>query len=201
MKVDRIVFGVASFALFFGLGSLAVGLSPHSTYHAITISSGDYNHLDFAYVFGAPVSATYEVTSGGSARVYLMSDAQFSAFAGTGAVTYLAISNATGGTLSADLPSGGTYHVVIRHEAGAMSTPLDVSLTMSYAGISPTTFYQGVAGLLVGAVLLPFGTHLRRRRLAQATSVEERSETQNVVYFPPPEAKLGEDESRQPPLT
>ncbi len=201
MKVDRIVLGIASFALFFGLGSLAVGLSPHSAYHTITIPSGDYYHLAFSYAFGAPVSATYEVTSGGAARVYLMSDSQFSAFASTGTLSDLAFSNATGGTLSADLPSGGTYHVVIRHEADAMSTPLDVSLTMSYAGISPTTFYEGVAGLLVGAALIPAGTHLRRKRLAQAASVEERAQTQNVVYFPAAESKLGEDEGRQPPLT
>ncbi len=186
MRSDRALIGIAAFALVFGLSWLASGIAPHSTDHNLDVPAGDYYHIDFAYLYAAPVSATYQVTAGGPARVYLMTDAQYSAFTTTGTATDLVYSNASSGTLSADLPSGGTYHLVIRHEVGALNTVLGIDVTMNYSSISPTNFGIGFAGLLIGVVLGGIGLRRRAKRLAQPASVVDAAESQGVAYFRPP---------------
>ncbi len=89
-------------------------------------------------------------------------------------------------TVGADLASGGTYHLVVRHEANALNTNLGVSVTMNYSAISPQNFGIGFAALLLGVVLGVVGVRRRERRLASPKSVTDVAETQGVAYFRPP---------------
>ena len=189
MNRVRLLAGLAVFLLFFGLAQLAVSVEPVSSNHAFTIPAGGYYyHIPFSYVFGAPVSVTWQVTSGGSVIVDLLTDAEYATYRAGGGLTTLASSDSPAGILDFDLGSGGTYHVLILHGTGSEALAQDVSLTMDYSGVAPTPFYLGLAALVAAVALFGVSARLRASRLGRPRSPQEIAESRGVTYFEGPKA-------------
>ncbi len=188
---------VAFLLLVFGAGFLGSSLAPNVISRAFSLPAGSvYADIFFTYVNAARVSLTYTVTTGGRVDVYLLTDAQFATYRSGGGIAALDSSDSGGGTLTYDVPSGGTYHFLFLHAAGFESVGEDLSTTVLLDGVPAVPFYLGQALMAVGAVLLVVWVRMFRVGRPLPRSPREAALRRGVTYFrdpkaPPPAAPPG----------
>src|SRR2546428_530682 len=165
MRGYIVLLAVGIVAALIGVGVLAAGFSPqtHPLFFAISAGANRYVRYQFSVVTGGSVSGTFTADSG-TVNVWVMTDAQHTAFIATGTLTYLSATSGASGAFSADLPSGGTYFVETGHGGGYESTVQTGTEDVTINALPTSPFVTSVVIIAVGAVLLGVGLWWRSRR-------------------------------------
>ena len=103
MRGYIVLLAVGIVAALIGVGVLAAGFSPqtHPLFFAISAGANHYVRYQFSVVTGGSVSGTFTADSG-TVNVWVMTDAQHTAFIATGTLTYLSATSGASGAFSAE---------------------------------------------------------------------------------------------------
>ncbi len=147
-----LVIGIVTVVI--GLLGLAVSAAPRNERWTISLPAlpGHYERVTEAVLAGGSIALTF--TADSPVTIYIFTDAQHTAFLQSGYAASVAQDTGTSGSLSADLPGGGTYYIEVTHASGYDTSTANGLLTVAVTGVAPAPFYVGVAGLLVGVLLV-----------------------------------------------
>src|SRR2546428_2964529 len=164
MRGYIVLLAVGIVAGLIGRGGLAPGFSPqtHPLFFAISAGANHYVRYQFSVVTGGSVSGTFTADSG-TVNVWVMTDAQHTAFIATGTLTYLSATSGASGAFSADLPSGATYFVETGHGSGYESTVQTGTEDVTINALPTAPLVRSVVISGVGAVLLGVGLWWRKK--------------------------------------
>src|SRR3989441_3770310 len=164
MRGYIVLLAVGIVAALIGVGVLAAGFSPqtHPLFFAISAGANRYVRYQFSVVTGGSVSGTFAADTG-TVNVWVMTDAQHTAFISTGTLSYLSATSGASGAFSADLPSGGTYFVETGHGGGYESTTQTGTEEVTINALPTSPFVTSVVILAVGAILLGVGLWWRTK--------------------------------------
>jgi len=164
MRGYIVLLAVGIVAGLIGVGVLAAGFTPqtHPLFFAISAGPNHYVRYQFSVVTGGSVSGTFAADSG-TVNVWVMTDAQHTAFIATGTLTYLSATSGASGAFSADLPSGGTYFVETGHGSGYESTVQTGTEDVTINALPTSPFVTSIVIIAVGAVLLGVGLWWRTK--------------------------------------
>lgn len=188
MRAFKVLMVLGGILLSIGLILTANAILPGRTTETITIPAGGgwYAYYEFELLFSGSMSVEFQVLSGGTVKVYVMTQAQYDGFSQTGGGPSAFMTNGSSGTFSVSLPSGGRYFLVFAHGAGWEGMAQEVRTTLRVDGITPTSFVAGIVLSLLGIALLALG--FRKKR--QATAVPPLGQPPppaGVVMYEPPE--------------
>src|SRR3989442_1489111 len=164
MRGYIVLLAVGIVAALIGVGVLAAGFSPqtHPLFFAISAGANRYVRYQFSVVTGGSVSGTFAADTG-TVNVWVMTDAQHTAFISTGTLSYLSATSGASGAFSADLPSGGTYFVETGHGGGYESTTQTGTEEGTINALPTSPFVTSAVILAVGAILLGVGLWWRTK--------------------------------------
>jgi len=188
MRGYIVLLAVGIVAALIGVGVLAAGFSPqtHPLFFAISAGANHYVRYQFSVVTGGSVSGTFTADSG-TVNVWVMTDAQHTAFIATGTLTYLSATSGASGAFSADLPSGGTYFVETGHGSGYESTVQTGTEDVTINALPTSPFVTSVVIIAVGAVLLGVGLWWRTKPARPAAIWSTPPPYMPPgAYYPPP---------------
>jgi len=188
MRGYIVLLAVGIVAALIGVGVLAAGFSPqtHPLFFAISAGANHYVRYQFSVVTGGSVSGTFTADSG-TVNVWVMTDAQHTAFIATGTLTYLSATSGASGAFSADLPSGGTYFVETGHGGGYESTVQTGTEDVTINALPTSPFVTSVVIIAVGAVLLGVGLWWRTKPARPAAIWSTPPPYMPPgAYYPPP---------------
>jgi len=148
-----------------GLGVIAAAAPPstHGGAVVLTTNPNYYIRLQLDLFSGGTVTVTFATTSGGTFTIWVMTDAQHTAFISTGVLNYLATDSGASGTFVASLPSGGRYFVEVGHGTGFENQAETGEVTASVNAWSSGPVEVGIGAFVVAAVLILIGLWLRAR--------------------------------------
>lgn len=151
-------------AALIGLGILFASFGPttHPLIFTLTAGANHYVRYQFSVVTGGTVSGSFSAYSG-TVNVWVMTDAQHTAFISGGTLSYLSASSGSNGTFSATLPSGGTYFVETGHGSGYETTVQTGTEEVTIDALPTTPFVASMAVIGLGAVLLGIGLWWRTK--------------------------------------
>src|SRR2546428_6467228 len=202
MRGYIVLLAVGIVAALIGIGVLAAGFSPqtHPLYFAISAAPDHDVRCQFSVVTGGGVSGTF-VADSGTVNVWVMADAQHTAFIAPGTLTYLSATSGASGAFSADLPSGGTYFVETGHGGGYESTVQTGTEDVTINALPTSPFVTSIVIIAVGAVLLGVGLWWRTKpaRPAAIWSTPPPYLPPGAFYPPPTPGGVGPPPSGLPP--
>ncbi|HYM40241.1 MAG TPA: hypothetical protein VEY12_08890 [Thermoplasmata archaeon] len=148
-----------------GAGLLVSGAPPWTRYGVFTLIPGSnhFTRYEIDVFSGGTVSVTFSVTSSGTVNVWVMTDAQHTAFLATGVLNYLAADSGSSGTFSATLPTGGTYFVETGHGSGYENLNETGLHTIVVNAWAAGAVDLALGAFVVAAVLVLIGLYLRTR--------------------------------------
>jgi len=172
-----------------GIGALASSFQPTITGGDITIPSGKDSYIgyEFPLLGGGRASGSFEVVTGGTVGVMVMTDAQYRVFASGGSPPdTLRSALGSSGQFNVPLPGWDTFHVVIVHDIGYEATQQDVRILITVSGIGPPSYViGGIVALGLGILFIGLGAWKERRdrRAPRPTFTPMQP---NVPFYPPP---------------
>jgi hypothetical protein len=160
---------VGIIAALIGLGILFAGFSPqtHPLFFALPAGANHYVRYGFSVVSGGTVSGSFTADSG-TVNIWVMTDAQHTAFISGGTLSYLSASSGSNGTFSATLPSGGTYFVETGHGSGYETTAQTGTEEVTIDALPTTPFVASLVAIGLGGVLLGIGLWWRTKPVRPA---------------------------------
>jgi len=110
------------------------------------------------------MSGQFAALAGDVVHLYVFGEKQYELYAFIGWGYGLFSVNGSSGSFAIDLPSSGTYFLVLAHGRGAENSTQDVRVSYRVAGIEPE-FITVASGLIApGIALVAFGLWVRERR-------------------------------------
>ncbi len=188
MRGYIVLLAVGIVAALIGVGVLAAGFAPqmHPLFFAISAGANHYVRYQFSVVTGGSVSGTFTADSG-TVNIWVMTDAQHTAFITTGSLSYLSATSGASGAFSADLPSGGTYFVETGHGSGYESTTQTGTEDVTINALPTSPFVTSIVIIAVGAILLGVGLWLRTKPARPAAIWSTPPPYMPAgAYYPPP---------------
>lgn len=147
-----------------GLLFLAASSTPRVAATTFTLQTGaSYcTHYPFDTASGGTIDVTFTSNSG-PVDQYVMTQAAYLTFVGTGTANYLGFDSGVSGSFSTTLPSANSYQVVSCHGSGYESAVQSGSHTMTINALNPGPFYLGVGLLVLGGILVIVSLWLRTK--------------------------------------
>jgi len=138
-----------------GIVGFASSFQPTITGGDITIPSGKDSYIgyEFPLLGGGRATGSFEVVTGGTVGVMVMTDAQYRVFASGGSPPDTLQSRlGSSGQFNVPLPGWDTFHVVIIHDIGYQTTDQDVRILITVSGAGPPSL------VIASVVALGLGT-------------------------------------------
>lgn len=159
-----VLLAVGIVAALIGLAILFAGFIPrtHPLIFALPAGANHYVRYEFSVVSGGSVSGSFTAYSG-TVNIWVMTDAQHTAFISGGTLSYLSASSGSNGTFFATLPSGGTYFVETGHGSGYETTAQTGTEDVTVDALPTIPFVASMAVIGLGAVLLGIGLWWRTK--------------------------------------
>ncbi len=203
-RTFRILLAIGVIALLVGALALASAPAPSVVSETDFLPPGWTNYLEYpkAMVAGGTIAGTWQSANGTPVQVFVYNDADYGAYANGQNLTGLYNVTAVNGSLSLSISGFDTYHVVVQHAVGYENTNVTVTVQVTLTGWDPTLTIGGIAGLVIGALLITLSARRLRSPHAPAGTMPSRA----TVQGPPPqdswEATLGGSGTLQvpPPL-
>jgi hypothetical protein len=116
------------------------------------------------------MSGQFAALAGDVVNLYVFGEKQYELYAFIGWGSGLFSVNGSSGSFATDLPSSGTYYLVLAHGHGSENSLQDVRVSYRVAGIEPEFITVGSGLIAPGIALVALGLWMRERRHKRAAS-------------------------------
>jgi len=116
------------------------------------------------------MSGQFAALAGDVVNVYVFGEKQYELYAFIGWGYGLFSVNGSSGSFATDLPTSGTYYLVLAHGHGSENSAQDVRVSYRVAGIEPEFITVASALIAPGISLIAIGLWMRERRHKRVTS-------------------------------
>ena len=116
------------------------------------------------------MAGQFAALAGDVVNLYVFGEKQYELYAFIGWGNGLFSVNGSSGSFATDLPSSGTYYLVLAHGHGSENSAQDVRLSYRVAGIEPDLVGVGTALIAPGIALVGLGLWIRERGHKRAAS-------------------------------
>jgi hypothetical protein len=155
--------------------------TPYTSNHTVSIPSGGnyFFQLGMSIQKGGHVGGTFSELSGNTIVLYLFNQAQYDSYRNGPVSGSMFQTSGISGSFSANVPSPGTYYIVLEHGASSVNQVQNVQVSYVIDGMNPVYLVSGL-GLLAAGIILAVLGYARKRKVVPPRSVTD------VVMFDHP---------------
>ena len=171
-KAPRVLLLVGGVLFLSGQALLAASFLQGTQGTVATIPPGPswFYVYQFKVIGSSRMSGQFAALAGDVVNLYVFGEKQYELYAFIGWGNGLFSLNGSSGSFAIDLPSSGTYFLVLAHGPGSENSAQNVRVSYRVAGIEPEFITVGSGLIAPGIALVGLGLWMRERRHKRAAS-------------------------------
>ncbi len=164
-RAAKVIAVLGVIVILIGLFALFYALTPAAAQETLAIPAGGqyYNYYTWNVLSGGSVSGNWTCLNGTPVQVLVYNAGDYNAYTNGANLSGLYNTTAVSGTLDVPVSGFGTYYVVVQHGSGYESGEQDVFVSFTSTGTDPTSFFAGIAALVIGALMIVYGMRAVRK--------------------------------------
>lgn len=167
---SRWVLLIAAVVISAGFAVMVIAVSPSGTQATASIAPNDtangteyFAEFGWSVLAGGAVEGTFRVLNDTPVTVYVLDSADFNSFVNGANLTGLYTTTASSGSIDVRVSGWDAYHLVFAHSPAYRTDEQDVAVSLTTVGIDPGFFLSGIAGLVMGGLLIVYARRRSRR--------------------------------------